>query len=233
DEEKNLLRFGSERGLTEAEMNSLIEEALQESGAQRPTASPPVANITEAPAKTSSANPQEEFLHVLRLSNLDSFSLSDDQRDTFIDMAENLGLDPGEAEDLCDLYLEDADEKALTAPPAPVPKIETKSSSTPAHIGQKPPDPKIEFNPERERSRYANFTNTIGSTMIFIPSAQYSRGSEIEEAAPNEQPLHLVTVSRFYISRCPITTVEYEQFDRAHKSKRAPGATDCHPVVYV
>src|SRR5207244_8716806 len=48
DEEKNLLRFGSERGLTEAEMNSLIEEALQESGEQRPTASPPVANNTVA-----------------------------------------------------------------------------------------------------------------------------------------------------------------------------------------
>src|SRR5258708_32194865 len=108
EEEKNLLRFGAERALTEAEMNSMIEEALQESGAQRQTITPPpVANITEVPARTSSARPQEEFLHMLRLSNLDSFSMSDDQRDTFIDMAENLGLDPGEAEDLVDLYLKD------------------------------------------------------------------------------------------------------------------------------
>src|SRR6266581_8931192 len=38
EEEKNLLRFGAERALTDAEMNSLIEEALQESGVQRPTA---------------------------------------------------------------------------------------------------------------------------------------------------------------------------------------------------
>src|SRR5438105_11316209 len=45
EEEKNLLRFGAERALTEAEMNSMIEEALQESGAQRQTAPPPVANI--------------------------------------------------------------------------------------------------------------------------------------------------------------------------------------------
>src|SRR5438477_5413162 len=148
EEEKNLVRFGAERALTEDEMNSMIEEALQERGAQRQTTPLPVANITEVPAKTSSVNPQEEFLRMLRLSNLDSYSMGDDQRDMFIDMAENLGLDPGEAEDLCDLYLEDADEKALTAPPAPVPKIETKSSSTPAHVGQKPPDPKIEFNPE-------------------------------------------------------------------------------------
>ena len=32
--------------------------------------------------------------------------MSDDRRDTFIDMAENLGLDPGEAEDIVDAYLE-------------------------------------------------------------------------------------------------------------------------------
>src|SRR6266513_4969956 len=128
EEKKKLLRFGAERALTEAEMNSIIEEALQESGAQRQTvAPPPVANGTEAPVKSSSANPQEEFLHLMRLSNLDSFSMSDDQRDTFIDMAENLGLDPGEAEDLVDLYLEEADEKSIAAPTAAAPKIETKS----------------------------------------------------------------------------------------------------------
>jgi hypothetical protein len=45
------------------EMSSMIEEALHQSGAQRPTAPPLVAaNIAEAPAKTSSVNPQEEFL---------------------------------------------------------------------------------------------------------------------------------------------------------------------------
>ncbi len=54
DEEKNLLRFGAERALTEAEMNSMIEEALHETGAQRQTvAPPPVANTTETPAKSS------------------------------------------------------------------------------------------------------------------------------------------------------------------------------------
>src|SRR5437660_12402157 len=45
DEEKNLLRFGAERALTEAEMSSMIEEALHQSGAQRPTA-PPLAATT-------------------------------------------------------------------------------------------------------------------------------------------------------------------------------------------
>src|ERR1700730_3514356 len=237
DEEKNLLRFGTERALVEAEMNSMIEEALQESGAQRPAAPPPVANIAEVPAKTSSANPQEEFLHLLRLSNLDSMSMSDDQRDTFIDMAENLGLEPGEAEDLVDLYLEETDEKAFAAPPAPAaaagPRIEVKPASTPSPVEEKSSPEKIERNAEVERSRYSNFTNTLGETMIFIPSAEFTMGSAIEEAAPNERPLSHVTLSRFYISRCPITNAEYEQFDRAHQAKRAAGASDRHPVVYV
>src|SRR5207245_1229246 len=83
--------------------------------------------LTEAHAKTSSVNPQEEFLNLLRLSNLDSFSISDDHRDTFIDMAENLGLDPGEAEDLVDLYLEEADEKAFADQPGATPRVDGKS----------------------------------------------------------------------------------------------------------
>jgi formylglycine-generating enzyme required for sulfatase activity len=237
EEEKNLLRFGAERALTEAEMNSVIEEALQESGAQRQTTPPPVANITEAPTKTSSANPQEDFLRLLRLSNLDSMSLSDDQRDTFIDMAENLGLEPGEAEDLVDLFLEEADEKSFAAPPAPAapssPRIEAKPASVPCPVEEKSSPEKIERNAEVERSRYGNFTNTLGESMIFIPSAEFRMGSDIEEAGPNERPLSHVTLSRFYISRCLITNAEYEQFDRAHQAKRAAGAGDRHPVVYV
>ena len=39
---------------------------------------------------------------MLKLSGLDEESMTDERRDTFIDMAENLGLDPGEAEDMVD-----------------------------------------------------------------------------------------------------------------------------------
>ena len=235
EEEKNLLRFGVERALTGVEMDSIIEEALEESGAKRQEVAPPApaSNITATPATKVSANPQEEFLRLLKLSNLDSFSMSDDQRDTFIDMAENLGLDPGEAEDLVDLYLEEADEKSLGAQPNTAPKVEVKASPSAPAVEEKPTAPKIDLNPDMERSRYANFTNTLGGTMIFIPSGQYTRGSEVEETAPNERPLHLTTVSRFYISRLLVMNAEYEQFDRAHKSKRSPGAGDRHPVVYV
>ena len=239
EEEKNLLRFGAERALTEAEMNSVIEEALHKSGGQRrAVAPPPVEKDTEAPVKSSSANPQEEFLHLMRLSNLDSFSMSDDQRDTFIDMAENLGLYPGEAEDLVDRYLEEADDKSLAASPsatptAPAPRAEGKPVSTPSPVEGKPPPVKIGHNPELERSRYGNFTNTLGGMMIFVPSVEFTMGSDAEDAAPNERPLTHVALSRFYISRCLITNAEYEQFDRAHQAKRAPSAGDRHPVVYV
>ncbi len=234
DEETNLLRFGAERALTEAEMSSMIEEALHETGAQRQTvAPPPVANTTETPAKSSPVNPQEEFLHLLRLSNLDTFNMSDDQRDTFIDMAENLGLDPGEAEDLVDLYLEEVDGKAFSDQPGAAPRVEVKSVAAPAPIEEKSSPEKIERNAGLERSRYGNFANTLGGLMIFVPSAEFTMGSEIKDALPNERPLSQVTLSRFYISRCLITNADYEQFDRAHLAKRAPGADDRHPVVYV
>src|SRR5438128_8274074 len=40
EEEKNLLRFGADRGLSEAEMNSVIEEALAEHDAERQEIAP-------------------------------------------------------------------------------------------------------------------------------------------------------------------------------------------------
>ena len=234
DEENNLLRFGAERALSEAEMNSIIEEGLQETGTVRKAPEPePVANIVAAPAKAASANPQDDFLRMLRLSNLDSFSMSDDQRDTFIDMAENLGLDPGEAEDLVDLYLEEADEKSMAMPPTSAPKTEVKSATAAAHVEEKPAAPKIEFNADVERSRYGNFTNTLGGTMIFVPSGEFTMGTEAMDAAPNEHPTRQVALTRYYVSRYLITNADYEQFDRAHQSKRATGASDRHPVVYV
>ncbi len=58
-------------------------------------------------------------------------------------------------------------------------------------------------------------------------------GSEDSEAAPNERPITSVTLTRYYISRFPVTNGEYEQFDRGHAQKRMAGAGDLHPVVYV
>ena len=58
-------------------------------------------------------------------------------------------------------------------------------------------------------------------------------GSDAADAAPNEQPVTPVTLSRFYLSRHPITNAQYELFDPGHRKKRVPGAGDRHPVVYV
>src|SRR5256885_11617561 len=58
--ENNLLRFGTERALSDAEMNSIIEDALYESGAVRKASEPtPVANIVETPAKRSEEHTSE------------------------------------------------------------------------------------------------------------------------------------------------------------------------------
>src|SRR5436305_10130233 len=74
EEEKNLLRFGAERALSESEMSSIIEEALQERGAKRqqlaPPPPPPAANIVQMPATKTASNPQDEFVRMLHLSNL-------------------------------------------------------------------------------------------------------------------------------------------------------------------
>ena len=69
--------------------------------------------------------------------------------------------------------------------------------------------------------------------MFFVPTGEFLMGSEAIDAGPNERPLTKVTLSRFYMSRFPVTNAEYEQFDPSHARKRAAGAGDRHPVVYV
>jgi hypothetical protein len=65
--------------------------------------------------RATSLDPSEDFMRMLRLSGLDADAMTDDQRDAFINMAENLGLDAGDAEDMVDLYLEEIDAKGGAA----------------------------------------------------------------------------------------------------------------------
>jgi formylglycine-generating enzyme required for sulfatase activity len=232
EEEKNLFRFGAEQGLEEDQIKSMIDAELRDCGIER-VETPPPSTVGSASSETP-ANPQEEFLRMLNLSGLDSISMGDDQRDTFIDMAENLGIDPGEAEDLVDIYLEEADAKAMPAPAAPAPRVEVpKPDAAPAPEARKIVEPTVEINVTLERSRFANFENSLGCQMFFVPSSEFVMGSEEIDAAPNERPLTRVTLSRYYLSRFPVTNRDYEQFDSSHKRKRAAGAGDRHPVVYV
>jgi formylglycine-generating enzyme required for sulfatase activity len=233
-EERNLLYFGAKGGLTDEEMLALVESALKEKGVDREKKGGAETSRGSAGNGSKPDNPREEFLRLLRLSGLDSESMTDDQRDALVNMAENLGLDPGDGEDLVDLYLEEADEKGLAAIAKPPASTATGVSSAGHKPEAKASGPvKVEINPDAERLRYKNFECSLGFAMLFVPSGEFTMGCEEEDATPNERPLTHVRVGRFYISRHPITNGLYEKFAPHHVHKRMPGASDLHPVVYV
>lgn len=135
EEELNLRRLGNEKGLSGSDMDSAINIALMRTNSQRvedlppppppPPEPPPVAKPeTRRVRGTNRVNamrgPEDEFRRMLRLSGLDSDSMTDDQRDAFINVAENLGLDPGMAEDMVDEYLDEMEAKSAPPPRAAV-----------------------------------------------------------------------------------------------------------------
>ena len=236
DEEAALVRFGKELGLDEEEMHKLIEAEIIDCGAKRISEEEIKAaqalEASNAAAAQPALNKKDDFMRMLRLSALDSDAMTDDQRDAFINMAENLGIDAGEAEDMVDLYLEEIEERANPTP-QPVRKVVQAPAKGPAVAAEKVEAPKIVINVAAERARFSNFENSIGDLMLFIPSAEFMMGSEAFDAPPNERPVTKVMVSRFYISRNLITNAQYEEFDPEHVRKRAAGAGDRHPVIYV
>jgi formylglycine-generating enzyme required for sulfatase activity len=242
DEERTLLRFGADHGLEEEQMCKLIENELKNSGASRATvASEPVAGAHELNgAGSAAADPKAEFMRMLRLSGLDGDAMTDDQRDAFINVAENSGLDPGEAEDMVDAYLEDIDEHQTAEISAVTQKsvsaaLDTANKSVAKAVEEAPAivtcEPRL--SPDEERRRFNNYVNSVGGQMFLIPSGEFVMGSEEAQAPPNEKPSCRVSVSRFYLARFPVTNEQYEEFDPSHKRKRAPGAGNRHPVVYV
>lgn len=239
EEEKSLHRFGTEHGLSGEQIVAYIDAELKDSGAQRVVnngASAPAipqAPREAKPRRQKSLDPKEDFLRMLRLSGLDSDGMADDTRDAFVNMAENLGIEPDEAEALVDLYLEEADKMSdeATLPPPRVTVVHppAKPVQTPGVPVVVPDVPSA----EPDHVRFANYVNSLGSQMLFIPSGEFTMGSDAADAGPTERPMTKVTLSRFYMSRHPVTNAEYEQFDPSHSRKRAPGAGDRHPVVYV
>jgi len=239
EEEKSLNRFGAEHGLNEEQIASYIEAELKDSGAQRLAAVPVAAAVAEKRESRSrrqkSLDPKEDFMRMLRLSGLDTDGMADETRDAFVNMAENLGIEPGDAEDLVDLYLEEADKMAEPDEVAP-PRVTVVHQPVKAPINghaAAAPAPARVLNEEADRQQFANYVNSLGSQMLFVPSAEFVMGSDAPDAGPTERPLTKVTVSRFYMSRHLVTNAEYEQFDPSHVRKRAPGAGARHPVVYV
>ncbi len=229
-EEEALLEFGRNQGLTNERMIELIEAELLSSGAVRVADSPP--GQTAGGAEGAALDPNEDFTRMLRLSGLDSDGMTDDQRDAFVNMAENLGIDPGDAEDLVDLYLEEIEKNPVSAPAKPILKTPPPPAAPMAPAGHAPAaeissEPAVEATPDR------NFANAVGVEMLIVPAGVFRMGSKAHDAPPNERPITPVTLGRYYISRHPITNAQYEMFDPSHARKRAPGAGDRHPVIYV
>ena len=235
EEEKSLHRFGAEHGLSAEQIADYIEAELKDSGATRvvsAAAPPPVAAPREPRTRRQkSVDPKEDFMRMLRLSGLDSEGMSDETRDAFVNMAENLGIEADEAEELVDVYLEEADKmdepEAVVAPRVVVVRQPVKPAAPNGHV------PPAVAKPEAEPARSANYITSVGTQMLFIPSGEFNMGSDAPDAGPTERPVTKVTLSKFYMSRHLVTNTDFEQYDPSHARKRAPGAGDRHPVVYV
>ena len=241
EEEKNLMRFGRQHGLGDEQMRGYIDAELQDSGARRTPSSsaalePPPPPRPPRPRRQN-LDPKDEFLRMLRLTSLDSEGMSDDTRDAFINMAENLGLDAGDAEDLVDLYLAEADAMTNgTAPPARPPALPRVAVAASAVVDAAPECAvAVESVPDAPLigSELQPFVNSLGTQMLFVPASEFVMGSNAIDAGPTERPISKVTLGRYFICKHPVTNAEYEQFDPSHARKRAPGAGDRHPVVHV
>ena len=257
EEESSLRKLGEEKGLSEEDMNSTIESELKARNAQRAdevvVEAPPDPAATPAQRRVRTtrvvqASPPEEFKRMLALSGLNSDSMTDDQRDALINMAENLGLDAGDAEDMVDEYLDEMDQGGGTPPMTPViPGKPASGAKVPTKPGGKAPlsgstqrvalaTPAVAsaLTSDEERARYPDFVSqTVQQQFVLIPSGTFTMGSTGSGAATNEQPTGKVTLSRYFMSRHPITNEQYELFDPSHRSKRLVKADKRHPVVYV
>jgi sulfatase modifying factor 1 len=62
--------------------------------------------------------------------------------------------------------------------------------------------------------------NSLGMAMVRIEPGSFVMG-QAEGGDWDERPAHAVTISKsFYMAATPVTNVQYEQFDRAHKALR-------------
>jgi len=147
-------------------------------------------------------------------------------------MAENLGIEADEAEDMIDVYLDEADQlsdpEAVTPSRVAVVQPASKAPEPAASKEAEAPPPS-----ELDDTILPNFINSLDCPMIFVPAGEFIMGSDAPDAPPNERPLTKVTVGKFFMSKFLVTNADYEQFDPSHSRKRAPGAGDRHPVVYV
>ncbi len=245
EEEENLYGVGEHLGLKRDEMLAAVDGELQKRNIQRvaPQAAEPAPMSAATPAAAASVpskagDARSEFLRMLRLSELDE--ITDDQRDAFCNMGEALGLSGGDAEDIIDEYLEERMLATASALRAATPKVSKATAAASSGSAPKPApakaDPFATISPlqrAEEKRENPNFSNSVEMEMLLVPTGVFEMGSAEPEAAPNEAPVTPTALSSFYLARWPVTNAQYERFDPAHRTRRAPGAGDNHPVVYV
>src|SRR5947207_10741950 len=125
--------------------------------------------------------------------------MTDDQRDALINIAENSGLDPGDAEDMVDEYLEEIDRKqiaditkAKAKPPTPVGRNGTSAvKGSPKVKGVEEPVPgatpkRAVLSPQQERKRYPNYSNSLGDKMFLIPPETSILVNQFQVALPTK-----------------------------------------------
>ena len=138
---------------------------------------------------------------------------------------------------MVDLYLEEIEQKVGAPPPKACPRRShplqnaddaaggrRQAGSDRNHSGEI-------FRPSRLRQGISPTRSAL--EMLIVPAGFFAWEAKPPMPPPNERPITEVTLSRYYISRHPITNAQYEMFDPSHARKRAPGAGDSHPVVYV
>ncbi len=254
--EVNLNKLSRVLGLQAKDTAQIIQESLERTGATReadeqelPAAPAPMLSQATAqatapsyPRRSRQANPQEAYRRMLKLSGLDAASITLEHRDGFADMAEQLDLDPREAEDLVEEYLGAMSSSAAasarrlpelrSSPVALAPTITAFSAMSPAR-STRLVTPREQLSPEAERRRFPAFANSLGAEMLLITTGRFLMGSHSPEAPQNELPATRVTLRRFYLSRHPITSEQYQAFDSSHATRRNLPARDAHPAVLV
>jgi len=82
------------------------------------------------------------------------------------------------------------------------------------------------------KQRYKEY---LKKNMVLIPAGQFKMGSPESEAERyDDETLHPVKISEFYICRYPVTNWLYEEFDPGHREQRDEVSDqDNQPVIYV
>ena len=110
-------------------------------------------------------------MRMLRLSGLDSDDMTDDQRDAFINVAENLGLEPGDAEDMVDRYLEEIDGGGAPTEQAAV-MVKEPPKVAPAAVAPAPVVASLRSTPRRSGYAFRHSKARLASSCFSFPPAR-------------------------------------------------------------